>query len=213
MGEQDSPTGRSTREHGGSDAFLITGAPQPYDEQHRARVRKYLILMAFRVPALIIAGIVYSSTGSGLLALAIIAASIPLPWIAVLIANDRPPRKRGEHPNYMHGPEHDVLGPASLGATFRVIDTNATYSDGTTPGGSADTDSTRADSTRADSTRADSTRTDSTGTGTSGSVPTGSPTAGDRTRDPRTVDSHTVDPHPVDPHPVDSHTAEGSGGA
>jgi hypothetical protein len=28
--------------------------------------------------------------------LAIIAASIPLPWIAVLIANDRPPRKAEE---------------------------------------------------------------------------------------------------------------------
>lgn len=109
-----------------ADAFLITGAPTPYDEQHRARVRKYLTLMAFRVPALLIAGIVYSSTGSGWWALAIIAASIPLPWVAVLIANDRPPRKRGEIPHYLYGSDHSVVGPAPLGTTARTIDSTST---------------------------------------------------------------------------------------
>ncbi|MEE3850544.1 DUF3099 domain-containing protein [Gordonia sp. LSe1-13] len=103
-------------------AFLITGAQQSLDDQHRVRVRKYLTLMAFRVPALVIAGFVYSATGNGLLALAIVAASIPIPWVAVLIANDRPPRKRGEVPQYRYGTDHSVVGPPPLDGTRRAID-------------------------------------------------------------------------------------------
>ena len=102
--------------------FLITGAQQSLDDQHRARVRKYLTLMAFRVPALVIAGIVYSATGNGLLALAIVAASIPIPWVAVLIANDRPPRKRGEVPRYQYGVDHSVIGPAPLEGPRQTLD-------------------------------------------------------------------------------------------
>ncbi len=82
------------------EAILITQAQVSQDDQHKARVRRYLTLMSFRVPALVIAGIVYGATGSGLLALAIIALSIPIPWVAVLIANDRPPREKGEIPRY-----------------------------------------------------------------------------------------------------------------
>ncbi|MFW0797373.1 DUF3099 domain-containing protein [Gordonia sp. CPCC 205515] len=104
------------------DAVLITDAQQSLDDQHRARVRKYLTLMAFRVPALVIAGIVYGATANGLLALAIVALSIPLPWIAVLVANDRPPRKRGEVPHYLYGHDHTVVGPPSLSPDGRVID-------------------------------------------------------------------------------------------
>ena len=77
-----------------ADAFLITDAEDSFEAQHRARVRKYLTLMAFRAPALILAAIAYSATGSGLLALGIVVLSIPLPWVAVLIANDRPAQKR-----------------------------------------------------------------------------------------------------------------------
>ena len=64
---------------------LITGAALSYDEQHRQRVRKYLTLMAFRVPALILAAVAYGTWHNGLISLAIIALSLPLPWIAVLI--------------------------------------------------------------------------------------------------------------------------------
>jgi len=75
---------------------LITAAAPSYDEQHRQRVRKYLTLMAFRVPALILAAVAYGTWHNGLVSLAIIAVSLPLPWIAVLIANDRPPRRAEE---------------------------------------------------------------------------------------------------------------------
>ncbi|BBY16484.1 membrane protein [Mycolicibacterium litorale] len=75
---------------------LITRAAPAYEEQHRARVRKYLTLMSFRIPALILAAVAYSIWENGLLSLGIVVLSIPLPWMAVLIANDRPPRRAEE---------------------------------------------------------------------------------------------------------------------
>ena len=101
------------------EAILITQAQVSQDAQHKARVRRYLTLMAFRVPALVIAGIVYGATGSGLLALAVIALSIPIPWVAVLIANDRPPREKGEIPRYKWSGE---ANPPAVEAThFRQL--------------------------------------------------------------------------------------------
>ncbi len=75
---------------------LITAAALPYEEEHRQRVRKYLTLMTIRIPALILAAVAYGVWQNGLISLLIVAASIPLPWMAVLIANDRPPRRAEE---------------------------------------------------------------------------------------------------------------------
>ncbi|WP_305094813.1 DUF3099 domain-containing protein [Prescottella sp. R16] len=79
---------------------LITEAAQSIDEQHRARVKKYLTIMSFRVPALVLAAIAYGAFGNAWISVGIIAASVPLPWIAVLIANDRPPRSKDEPSRY-----------------------------------------------------------------------------------------------------------------
>ncbi|WP_326547052.1 DUF3099 domain-containing protein [Mycolicibacterium sp. ND9-15] len=79
---------------------LITRAAPAYEVEHRQRVRKYLILMSFRIPALILAAVAYGIWHNGLISLAIVVASIPLPWIAVLIANDRPPRRAEEPRRY-----------------------------------------------------------------------------------------------------------------
>lgn len=81
-------------EHG--RPVLITAAAPSYEVQHRARVRKYLTIMSFRIPALILAALAYGAWHNGLISLLIVAASIPLPWMAVLIANDRPPRSPDE---------------------------------------------------------------------------------------------------------------------
>jgi hypothetical protein len=75
---------------------LVTAAAPAYDVQHRERVRKYLTLMALRIPALVLAAVAYGMWHNGLISLLIVAASIPLPWMAVLIANDRPPRHAKE---------------------------------------------------------------------------------------------------------------------
>lgn len=74
-----------------AQATLITEAEPSYDEQFRARRKRYLLMMSMRVPCLILATVLYHTPW---LALLIIAISIPLPWMAVLIANDRPARKR-----------------------------------------------------------------------------------------------------------------------
>jgi len=79
---------------------LITGAAPSYEVQYRQRVRRYVTLMAFRVPALILAAVAYGVWHNGLISLLILAVSIPLPWMAVLIANDRPPRRAEEARRY-----------------------------------------------------------------------------------------------------------------
>ena len=79
---------------------LITRAAPAFEVQHRERVRKYVILMACRIPALILAAVAYGIWQNGLISLAIIVVSVPLPWMAVLIANDRPPRRAEEPRRY-----------------------------------------------------------------------------------------------------------------
>ena len=71
-------------------ATVITDAEPSYDEQLRSRKKRYMIMMSMRVPCLIIATLLYHTPW---LAILVIAISIPLPWMAVLIANDRPARK------------------------------------------------------------------------------------------------------------------------
>ncbi|MGB3335334.1 MAG: DUF3099 domain-containing protein [Mycobacterium sp.] len=90
---------------------LITAAAPSFEQQHRERVRKYLTLMAFRVPALILAALAYGQWHNGLVSLLILVASIPLPWIAVLIANDRPPRSAEEPRRYEAAPTRTPLFP------------------------------------------------------------------------------------------------------
>jgi hypothetical protein len=51
--------------------------------------------MSARIPCLALAGVFYQTWW---LALAFVALSVPLPWMAVLIANDRSPIK-AEHVN------------------------------------------------------------------------------------------------------------------
>ncbi len=57
---------------------LITRAAPAYEEQHRARVRKYLTLMSFRIPSLILAAVAYGIWHNGLISLAIVVVAIPL---------------------------------------------------------------------------------------------------------------------------------------
>ena len=74
----------------GDPPVLITGAAIPYDEEHAARKRRYLTTMLIRLTCLVLAGVFHHTWW---LALAFVVVSIPLPWIAVLVANDRPPRR------------------------------------------------------------------------------------------------------------------------
>lgn len=92
---------------------LITRAADSYEEQHRQRVRKYLKLMSWRIPAFLAAAAAYGIWHNGLLSLAILAVSIPLPWMAVLIANDRPPRRAEEPRRFPDAPARTALFPTA----------------------------------------------------------------------------------------------------
>ncbi|WP_103343120.1 DUF3099 domain-containing protein [Amycolatopsis sp. CA-126428] len=72
-----------------SPALITTAAPSA-DEQLARRRRKYVVMMACRIPCLVLAGL---TAHVGWLALAFLAISVPLPWAAVLIANDVPARR------------------------------------------------------------------------------------------------------------------------
>lgn len=91
---------------GDPTSTLITTAEPDRDAVFKARKRRYFIMMSIRIPALIIASIVYGVTQNGWIAVAIIVVSIPIPWIAVLKANDAEPRKHGEVATYHYGSAH-----------------------------------------------------------------------------------------------------------
>jgi Protein of unknown function (DUF3099) len=80
---------------------LITAAEPSYAEQYAIRRRKYAILMAARIPCLVLAGVFYQTWW---LALTFVMLSVPLPWMAVLIANDRTPRKTERVNRLRHAP-------------------------------------------------------------------------------------------------------------
>jgi hypothetical protein len=109
--------------------ILITRAATAYEEQHRRRVRKYLMLMSFRVPALILAAVAYGVWHNGLISLGIIVLSIPLPWMAVLIANDRPPR-RAEEPRRYQGQRRIPLFPTAERPAIEGLAPRAQQPDG-----------------------------------------------------------------------------------
>lgn len=74
-------------------AVLITGAPRSPAEEFAARRRRYSLIMGMRIPCLVLAGVFGIGFGMTGLAAVLVVASVPLPWIAVLIANDAPPRR------------------------------------------------------------------------------------------------------------------------
>lgn len=73
--------------------MLITDAPVNPDDELDRRRRRYGIMMALRTMFVIGAALVYHV--SLWLALALIVGGAILPWSAVILANDRPPRNRG----------------------------------------------------------------------------------------------------------------------
>lgn len=98
--------------------YVITEAADSVEAQHRARVRKYMLIMSVRFPALILSAVAYGLWSNAWISMAIIGISVPLPWIAVLIANDRPPRKKGEPSRYDPKPREARALPPSADRTI-----------------------------------------------------------------------------------------------
>ena len=76
---------------GGVDPVLITEAEPSMAEQHAARVKRYAITMGVRVVFIILAATFYKIVW---LMLIFAFLATVMPWIAVLMANDRPPKKK-----------------------------------------------------------------------------------------------------------------------
>ncbi|TDQ65841.1 DUF3099 family protein [Actinomycetospora succinea] len=88
--------------------ILITQAAISYDEEFAARKKRYSLIMACRIPCLVLAGVAGIGFNLPWVAVAFIVLSVPLPWVAVLIANDRPPKKAEKANRYRRS--HQELG-------------------------------------------------------------------------------------------------------
>ncbi|GAB3346611.1 DUF3099 domain-containing protein [Modestobacter lapidis] len=99
-----------------SDPVLITEAEPSQVDQHAARKKRYVITMAIRGVSLLMAAVTYQ-----IVWLMIIFAVLGtvLPWIAVVMANDRPPKKRLDVNRYA-APRPDRI--LESGPQSRVID-------------------------------------------------------------------------------------------
>jgi len=73
------------------EPVLITEAEPSMAEQHAHRMKRYALTMGIRLVCLILAAVFYKIVWL-MLILAILGTV--LPWIAVIMANDRPPKKR-----------------------------------------------------------------------------------------------------------------------
>ena len=74
-----------------AEPVLITQVEPSLAEQHAARKKRYVLTMAVRAISLVLAAAFYQ-----ILWLAIVFAVLGtvLPWVAVVMANDRPPKKK-----------------------------------------------------------------------------------------------------------------------
>jgi len=81
--------------------ILITEAPVNADDEYNQRRKRYLIMMIIR--ALCVIGAASTFRYSGWLAAAFIPAAVVLPWSAVLIANNRPPKQALKFRRFLPG--------------------------------------------------------------------------------------------------------------
>jgi hypothetical protein len=88
------------------DPILITDAAVSYEDELATRKRRYKITMGMRIPFMIAAALCYETPW---LAVTLLVLSVPLPWIAVLMANDRLPKK-AEHVNRYRGNRRQLEG-------------------------------------------------------------------------------------------------------
>lgn len=77
------------------EPVLITTAPERSEDEFDRRRTKYAIMMGLRALCVIAAASTYRISIA--LALAFVVGGMILPWCAVIIANDRPAKKRAQH--------------------------------------------------------------------------------------------------------------------
>jgi len=79
---------------------LITDAPENPEREQRRREIRYVIMMSIRAACLVAGAIIVSTKPPlwGLWLTLAVAGMVVLPWLAVIMANDRRPRPPGQVP-------------------------------------------------------------------------------------------------------------------
>ncbi|SDY47700.1 Protein of unknown function [Micromonospora pattaloongensis] len=97
-----------------SPPILITDAARSQDDQLRSRQVRYIVMMSIRAVCLIVGAVLVSARAPLLwLWLPICGVGmILIPWLAVLLANDGPPKEKHRMSRMRHHP----AGPAALPA-------------------------------------------------------------------------------------------------
>jgi hypothetical protein len=80
------------------EPVLITTAAKSSDDEYDRRRKKYALMMTLRALCVIAAACTYRI--SIWLALGFVVGGMVLPWCAVIIANDRPARKKSDRVTY-----------------------------------------------------------------------------------------------------------------
>ncbi len=88
--------------HRRPEPVLITEAEISVIDQHAARKKRYAITMALRTVFIVLAAVFYQTVW---LMIIFAVLGTVLPWVAVVMANDRPPKKRVQVPGYDARPD------------------------------------------------------------------------------------------------------------
>jgi Flp pilus assembly protein TadB len=88
--------------HRRPEPVLITEAEISVTDQHAARKKRYAITMALRTVFIVLAAVFYQTVW--LMVFFAVLGTV-LPWVAVIMANDRPPKKRVQVPGFDARPD------------------------------------------------------------------------------------------------------------
>ncbi|GGM26903.1 MULTISPECIES: DUF3099 domain-containing protein [Micromonospora] len=98
--------------------ILITDASRSQGDQLTSRQRRYVVMMIFRV-ACVVAGAVLVGVEAPLLWLWLPLCGVGMvlvPWLAVLLANDRPPKEQHRLANRFQRRAREEAAPRTLTA-------------------------------------------------------------------------------------------------
>lgn len=109
------------------EPILITDAPRSQDDQLHSRQVRYVVMMTIRAVCLIVGAVLVVAEVPMLwLWLPLCAIGMILvPWLAVMLANDRPPKDEHRMVNWFRPKPSTETGPRSLTAEekpHRIID-------------------------------------------------------------------------------------------